>query len=150
MSSPNASWPRPNAPDAASPSKTSRGSAHGYVPPVAHHHPQRTACGRSSFPAPQRATLHSWAFAQLGTFISYKAKRAGVPVVFADAAHSSRECADCSYTHRHNRISQALFTCRSCGVVAHADRDASRVLARRGQEAGNAGRRSHVPPAHPG
>ncbi|WP_394296852.1 zinc ribbon domain-containing protein [Nocardiopsis lucentensis] len=32
-------------------------------------------------------------------------------------AHSSRECAECSYTHRHNRISQALFTCRSCGVA---------------------------------
>ncbi|CAL9618050.1 hypothetical protein SUDANB121_05800 [Nocardiopsis dassonvillei] len=30
--------------------------------------------------------------------------------------------------------------CRSCGVVAHADRNASRVLVRRGQDAGNAGR----------
>ncbi|MFL1442408.1 RNA-guided endonuclease InsQ/TnpB family protein, partial [Nocardiopsis protaetiae] len=94
---------------------------------------------------PQRATLHSWAFAQLGTFISYKAKRAGVPVVFVEAAYSSRECADCHYTHHRNRISQARFVCRSCGVVAHADRNASRVLARRGQEAWNAGRPSGDP-----
>jgi putative transposase len=94
---------------------------------------------------PQRAMLHSWAFAQLGTFISYKAKRAGVPVVFVDPAYSSRECADCRFTHRHNRLSQASFVCRSCGVVAHADRNASRVLARRGQDAWNAGRPSSVP-----
>ncbi|MGW9349723.1 RNA-guided endonuclease InsQ/TnpB family protein [Nocardiopsis flavescens] len=93
----------------------------------------------------QRAALHSWAFAQLGDFITYKAKRAGVPVVFVEAAYSSRECADCAYTHRHNRISQARFVCRSCGVVAHADRNASRVLARRGQDAWNAGRQSHAP-----
>ncbi len=33
---------------------------------------------------PQRVTLHTWSFAQLGAFITYKAKRAGVPVVFVD------------------------------------------------------------------
>ncbi len=94
---------------------------------------------------PQRAALHSWSFRQLGDFICYKAKRVGVPVVFVDPAYSSRECADCSCVHRRNRISQARFVCRSCGVVAHADRNASRVLARRGQEAWNAGRASRVP-----
>lgn len=94
---------------------------------------------------PQRAALHSWAFRQLGDFITYKAKRAGVPVVHVNPAYSSRECAECSYTHRRNRISQAVFTCRSCGVVAHADRNSSRVLARRGQEAWNAGRQSSAP-----
>ncbi|WDZ93093.1 transposase [Nocardiopsis sp. HUAS JQ3] len=97
---------------------------------------------------PQRAALHSWAFAQLAGFIAYKARRAGVPLVFVQAAYSSRECAECSYTDKANRVSQALFTCRSCGVVAHADRNASRVLARRGQDAWNAGRQSHVPPAN--
>ncbi|OOC56946.1 MULTISPECIES: RNA-guided endonuclease InsQ/TnpB family protein [Nocardiopsis] len=89
---------------------------------------------------PQRVALHSWAFAQLAGFISYKSKRAGVPVVFVNPAYSSQECAECSCTHRHNRISQAVFTCRSCGVVAHADRNASRVLARRSQDVWDAGR----------
>ncbi|WP_435110258.1 RNA-guided endonuclease InsQ/TnpB family protein [Nocardiopsis synnemataformans] len=98
---------------------------------------------------PQRVTLHSWSFHQLGAFIAYKARRAGVPVVLVDPAHSSRQCAACSYTHRANRVSQALFVCRGCGVVAHADRNASRVLARRGQEAWDAGRKSHVPPDTP-
>ncbi|PBD02149.1 IS605 OrfB family transposase [Streptomyces sp. Ag82_O1-15] len=94
---------------------------------------------------PQRVALHSWAFAQLGDFIVYKAKRAGVPLVFVDPAYSSRECAECGHIDRLNRISQAKFACRSCGVVAHADRNASHVLARRGEDVWTAGRESRVP-----
>ncbi|MQY34721.1 hypothetical protein SRB17_26910 [Streptomyces sp. RB17] len=94
---------------------------------------------------PQRVALHSWAFAQLGEFIVYKARRAGVPVVYVDPAYSSKECADCGHVDRLNRISQATFVCRSCGVVAHADRNASRVLARRGENVWTAGRESRVP-----
>ncbi|MGW2082532.1 RNA-guided endonuclease InsQ/TnpB family protein, partial [Streptomyces sp. NPDC001939] len=41
---------------------------------------------------PQRVALHSWAFAQLGAFIVYKARRAGVPVVFVDPAYTSQQC----------------------------------------------------------
>ena len=94
---------------------------------------------------PQRVALHSWAFAQLGDFIVYKAKRAGVPLVFVDPAYSSRQCAACGHVDRLNRLSQARFACRSCGVVAHADRNASHVLARRGEHAWTAGRESRVP-----
>ncbi|MER5451251.1 transposase [Streptomyces sp. NPDC002764] len=94
---------------------------------------------------PQRVALHSWAFAQLGDFIVYKAKRAGVPLVFVDPAYSSRECAECGHIDRLNRISQAKFVCRSCGIVVHADRNASHVLARRGEDAWTAGRESRVP-----
>jgi putative transposase len=36
---------------------------------------------------PQRVTLHSWAFHQLGRFIEYKARRAGVPLVYVDPAY---------------------------------------------------------------
>ncbi|MGW5876569.1 RNA-guided endonuclease InsQ/TnpB family protein [Nocardiopsis terrae] len=100
---------------------------------------------RARLRKPQRATLHSWAFAQLGRFLEYKARRAGVPLVYVDPAYSSRECAECGHTDRLNRISQAEFACRSCGVVAHADRNASRVLARRGQDAWTAGCESRVP-----
>jgi len=98
---------------------------------------------------PQRVALHSWAFAQLGDFIVYKARRTGVPLVFVNPAHSSKECAECGHVDRLNRISQAKFACRSCGVVAHADRNASRVLARRGEDAWTAGRESRVPAAQP-
>ncbi|MFD9204752.1 RNA-guided endonuclease InsQ/TnpB family protein [Streptomyces sioyaensis] len=76
----------------------------------------------------QRYFLHSWAFAQLGAFVEYKAKRAGVPVVFVDARNTSRQCSECGHIHRTNRVSQAWFACRSCGVVMHADRNGSRNI----------------------
>lgn len=41
----------------------------------------------------QRAVLHSWAFAQLGAFLIYKAKLAGVPLAAVDPRNTSRECA---------------------------------------------------------
>ena len=40
---------------------------------------------------PQRATLASWSFAQLRSFVGYKAKMAGVRVVFVDPRNTSRE-----------------------------------------------------------
>ncbi|WP_414479907.1 IS200/IS605 family accessory protein TnpB-related protein, partial [Pseudomonas aeruginosa] len=38
----------------------------------------------------QRTTLHSWAFHQIGQFMSYKAKRAGVMLVTIDPRNTSR------------------------------------------------------------
>jgi IS605 OrfB family transposase len=76
----------------------------------------------------QRYGLHSWAFAQLGAFVEYKARRAGVPVVFVDPRNTSRRCSECKHTHRSNRVSQAWFACRSCRVVMQADRNGSRNI----------------------
>ncbi|MFJ7771685.1 RNA-guided endonuclease TnpB family protein [Streptomyces sp. NPDC097107] len=83
---------------------------------------------------PQRATPHSWSFAQLGQFIAYKARRAGVPVVHVDPAYTSRTCAECGHIDRANRVSQARFTCRSCTFVDHADRTGSRDIRARAWE----------------
>ncbi|WP_333493557.1 transposase [Kitasatospora cathayae] len=47
----------------------------------------------------QRYRLHSWAFAQLGAFVAYKAERAGVPVVHVDPRNTSRQCSSCRHTH---------------------------------------------------
>ncbi|MFE2309122.1 RNA-guided endonuclease InsQ/TnpB family protein, partial [Streptomyces sp. NPDC059411] len=77
---------------------------------------------------PQRAMVHSWAFAQLGGFIAYKARRAGVPVVYVDPAYTSRTCSRCGHVDKANRVSQARFACRSCGFVDHADRNGSRNI----------------------
>jgi putative transposase len=100
---------------------------------------------RARLRKPQRVTLGSWAFAQLGSFIAYKALRAGVPAVYVNPAWTSRTCADCGNADKPNRVSQARFTCRGCGVVAHADRNASRNIAARGQVAWDAGRESRAP-----
>ncbi|MFD7185133.1 RNA-guided endonuclease InsQ/TnpB family protein [Streptomyces sp. NPDC059904] len=94
---------------------------------------------------PQRVQLHSWAFAQLGDFIVYKARRAGVPLVFVDPAYTSQTCAECGHVDKRNRVDQGLFICRGCGVVAHADRNASRNIAARGEAVWTAGRESRVP-----
>ncbi|MER6283999.1 RNA-guided endonuclease InsQ/TnpB family protein [Streptomyces sviceus] len=77
---------------------------------------------------PQRATHASWSFHQLGQFIAYKARRAGVPVVHVDPAYTSRTCAECGHIDKANRVSQAWFACRSCGFVDHADRNSSRNI----------------------
>jgi putative transposase len=82
---------------------------------------------------PQRATLHTWAFRQLGDFIAYKARGAGVVVVYVDPAYTSQTCAECGYVDKANRAGQALFCCRSCSVAAHADHNAARNIAARGQ-----------------
>lgn len=79
----------------------------------------------------QRARLHSWAFAQLGAFVAYKARRAGVPVVHVDPRNTSRQCSQCWHTHRTNRVTQARFACRSCGIVLHADHNGSRNIRHR-------------------
>ncbi|MFD0068446.1 MULTISPECIES: RNA-guided endonuclease InsQ/TnpB family protein, partial [unclassified Streptomyces] len=94
---------------------------------------------------PQRVTFHSWAFAQLGDFIVYKTRRAGVPLVYVDPAYTSQTCAECGHVDKRNRVNQGLFICRGCGVVAHADRNASHNIAQRGAAVWNAGRESRVP-----
>lgn len=101
--------------------------------------------GRVRQATQQRSMLHSWSFAQLRDFIVYKARRAGVPVLVVDPAYTSQTCSACGHTDRRNRPSRAWFVCRGCGVVLHADVNASRNLAHRGQAAWNAGRRSTAP-----
>ncbi|MFD4947948.1 transposase [Streptomyces sp. NPDC058409] len=55
-----------------------------------------------------QSPLHSWPFAQLGVFIGYKAKRAGVPVVYVDPAYISQECSRCHHVERGNRSSDQV------------------------------------------
>jgi putative transposase len=81
---------------------------------------------------PQRVTLHSWAFAQLGRYIAYKAALAGIPVVYVDPAYTSQTCSSCRHVSKKNRQDQARFCCTSCGFAEHADVNAARNIAARG------------------
>ena len=105
---------------------------------------ERTGCGiaveeltgirdRVRLRKPQRATLHSWAFAQLGPFLAYKAKQAGVAVQ-VDPAYTSQTCNACGWVDKRNRRSQAVFKCGRCGFVGHADHNAAINIAARGVE----------------
>lgn len=69
----------------------------------------------------QRTKLHSWSFAQLGSFLEYKAALAGVPLVKIDPRYTSQRCGKCGHTEKANRKSQSVFSCKSCGHTANAD-----------------------------
>jgi putative transposase len=100
-----------------------------------------------------RARLHRWAFRQLQTFVEYKARAAGIEVVYLDPAYTSQTCSKCRSLGR--RIKHR-FVCDQCGFRAHADLNASRNLAWIGGTAvprraavntpdvGNVGREIHV------
>jgi putative transposase len=88
--------------------------------------------GRVRLRKPQRATLHTWSFHPLGSFIGYKALRAGVVVIHVNPAQTSQSCSGCGHVDRANRQDQATFRCRSCGFAGHADWNAARNIAERG------------------
>jgi putative transposase len=69
--------------------------------------------------------LHSWSFAQLYSFIEYKAQARGIRVVKIDPRHTSQTCSKCGYQARDNRRLQSVFHCRSCGYQLNADLNAS-------------------------
>ena len=79
----------------------------------------------------QRATLHSWAFFQLCSFVTYKAKGAGVPVFLVDPRNTSRTCPDCGHVDKANRLSQSKFSCVVCGFAGLADQIAAINIGRR-------------------
>ena len=91
---------------------------------------------RARLRKPQRVALHSWAFAQLGAFITYKALAAGVPVLFVDPAYTSQECSApaCGYIDKKNRRNQAEFVCLKCGTSLGADENASVNICVRGED----------------
>ena len=89
--------------------------------------------GRVKARRPQRATLHSWAFAQLGSYTAYKAKLAGVPVIHVDPHHTSQQCSTCGNIDKHSRKDQASYECIRCGFAEHADTNAARNIALRGE-----------------
>ncbi len=69
--------------------------------------------------------LHSWSFAQLYSFVEYKAEAKGISVERVDPRHTSQTCSRCGHQARNNRRSQSLFLCRTCGYCLNADLNAS-------------------------
>jgi IS605 OrfB family transposase len=85
----------------------------------------------------QRATRHAWSFYQLRSLIAYKAKLAGVRVVFVDPRNTSRTCPCCGHCAKENRPNQATFSCGSCGFAGLADYIAALNIRVRGWAAVN-------------
>jgi IS605 OrfB family transposase len=94
---------------------------------LTHIRRRMTVCKR------QRGMQHNWSFRQLRDFLTYKAHRAGIPLLFVDPRYSSRTCSRCGCVDKRNRRSQAEFSCIRCGFEHHADTNAARNLAVRGE-----------------
>jgi len=79
----------------------------------------------------QRTRHHNWAFHQLGQFVTYKARLAGVAVTMVDPRYTSQLCPLCGHISKANRKSRDWFACSSCGFAAPADHVAAINIAAR-------------------
>jgi IS605 OrfB family transposase len=77
---------------------------------------------------PQRARHANWSYAQLRQYITYKAERAGVPVVLVDPRGTSRSCPRCGHCDAANRRTQERFSCVVCGYAGLADHVAAQNI----------------------
>jgi IS605 OrfB family transposase len=82
----------------------------------------------------QRGRLSNWSFHQLRSFLTYKARLAGVPLVLVDPRNTSRTCFACGHCSKDNRKAQDRFSCQACGHTAHADENAARNIGRLGEQ----------------
>ena len=77
----------------------------------------------------QKRKHHSWAFFQLRSFLEYKSKLAGVPLVAVDPHYTSKTCNVCKCIGDRNG---KHFSCTSCGNIADADINAAQNIAQLG------------------
>ena len=82
----------------------------------------------------ERTKLHGWSFAQLGMFLDYKAKLAGVPLFRVDPRFTSQRCSECGHIEKANRKTRDEFCCKACGYMSHADENGASNIRLRGLE----------------
>jgi IS605 OrfB family transposase len=70
----------------------------------------------------QRALRSKWAFRQLRSFITYKAKMLGIPTIAVPPAYTSQMCSQCYHIGKRNG---KCFTCKNCSFVEDADINAA-------------------------
>src|SRR5713101_8281353 len=89
--------------------------------------------GKRASKKQRRANRHAskWAFAELRSYIAYKAALSGSMAIKVDA-HTSQACPRCGYTSKDNRPEKGLlFVCQSCHYTLHADLVGARNVALR-------------------
>jgi putative transposase len=75
-------------------------------------------------PKQRKANRHAskWVFAELRSFLDYKAVLAGSLCVKVDADYTSQACPRCGYISQENRPQKGvLFVCQCCHYTLHAD-----------------------------
>ena len=78
----------------------------------------------------RRRDQSSWAFAQLRSFVEYKARREGVGVALVDPRHTSLTCPGCGTVEKKNRPSRDRFLCVDCGLAGPSDAVAAENIRR--------------------
>lgn len=73
--------------------------------------------------------INSWAFYELQQFIEYKAKLAGIKIIYINPKYTSQRCSKCGKIEKGNRKGN-LYYC-NCGNRIHADLNASRNIAKK-------------------
>ena len=81
--------------------------------------------GTSKLRKTMRRRLHGWSFAQLQTFVTYKAENKSVHIGIVDPRYTSQKCSQCGHIERGNRPTQAQFRCKKCLFESHADLNAA-------------------------
>ncbi len=69
---------------------------------------------------------------KVGTYLKYKALKAGKLVLEVDPKNTSRRCSVCGLIEKKNRPSQAVFHCVRCGFDDNADHAAAINIRDRG------------------
>lgn len=69
-----------------------------------------------------RSRLHRWAWAELQSFVEYKATGAGLGVAYRKPAYTSKTCSSCGAMGTRNRH---RFSCSNCGIQRHSDVNAA-------------------------
>jgi len=84
---------------------------------LTHIQERTTAKGKKN-----RRKKSKWAFAELGSFVTYKAQLAGGFAIKVDADYTSKGCPNCGHVSDKNRPGKGLtFHCERCGFTLHAD-----------------------------
>ena len=78
----------------------------------------------------ENKVLGLWSYYQLQEQIEYKAERVGIKVKYINPAYTSQTCSKCGNVDKENRIDQATFICKECGLKINADYNASLNIAR--------------------
>lgn len=85
----------------------------------------RTRIEQTVFNKRFHKSFGNWSFHQLRSFITYKAKLVGIPVVLVNPQNTSRACSSCGHCEKANRKTQDKFVCKSCGYSDNADHNAA-------------------------
>jgi putative transposase len=90
--------------------------------------------GKKASRMQRKANRHAsqWTFAELQSFLAYKASLAGSLTIKVDADYTSQACPQCGWTSPDNRPNHGLlFVCQACHYTVHADLVGARNIALR-------------------